>query len=323
MPQPIHSQDVQEGPPRARRPARRKPPLARRPARRRPARRRPARRRPPHARRPARRRLPRAQEEPAQRRLPAKKGQVKKCSKKKCSKKKCSKKKCAKRELDGRSLIDRARDSQTLKECHRFIEELNDAIEQTHTWLNEMHTEALSRRAYAGPLRAADRRDGGGRPRPIRARISELEGQLKKSRRKSALEVGPCPIAVLERLAELSKEIPDDPLGSRAPGAGATAAGPAETTHTEGRARTGQGQRSSTTTQRQAWRRHERRPLRQILRTARRRVQPWGGQARLSARGLRTRGLRSARGRRDPRDLRAERLRRARQVGAGDGLADR
>ncbi len=119
-----------------------------------------------------------------------------------CSKKSCKKKSCSARV--GGSLIDRARDCQNLEECRRFIAELIDGAEQANTWLNDMHSQALSaektRDLYAEQIsdlvEAID---------IDHARIAKLEAELKKARQgapKSAASD-----AVLRKLGDLSREV--------------------------------------------------------------------------------------------------------------------
>jgi chromosome segregation ATPase len=91
-----------------------------------------------------------------------------------------------------------------LEECRRFIAELIDGAEQANTWLNDMHSQALSaeqtRDLYAEQIsdlvEAID---------IDHARIAKLEAELKKARQgapKSAASD-----AVLRKLGDLSREV--------------------------------------------------------------------------------------------------------------------
>lgn len=116
----------------------------------------------------------------------------------------CSKRSCGKTSLDGRSLVDRAKECQDLEQCRRFILELGEAIEQSETWLHDMHDQALSaeqaRDLYGEQisdlLEAIDL---------DRARISELESELANARRRGSKSSSVD--TVLRKLGELRTEI--------------------------------------------------------------------------------------------------------------------
>lgn len=130
------------------------------------------------------------------------------CSKKGKAKGKCASScstgTCTKPQLDGRSLYDRARECKDLEECHTFIAEFNEAVEQANRWLDEMHAQALSaeqtRDMYGEQisdlLEAID---------ADKAQIAELEADLKRERAKGADATATK--AVLDTLAELGKEV--------------------------------------------------------------------------------------------------------------------
>lgn len=128
---------------------------------------------------------------------PAAKGS---CGSGKCSKGTCSMRK----QLDGRSLYDRARECKDLEECRKFIAEFNEAIEQANQWLDDMHAQALSaeqaRDLYGEQisdlLEAVDL---------DRARIAELEADLKKAR--ATAPESTATKATLDELAALGKEV--------------------------------------------------------------------------------------------------------------------
>ena len=122
-----------------------------------------------------------------------------------CGSGKCNKGTCSMRkQLDGRSLYDRARECKDLDECRKFIGEFNEAVEQANQWLDDMHAQALSaeeaRNAYGEQisdlLEAIDL---------DRARIAELEAELKKARAKSPDSA--TTKATLDELAALSREV--------------------------------------------------------------------------------------------------------------------
>lgn len=123
----------------------------------------------------------------------------------KCGSGTCSSGTCpARKQLDGRSLFDRARECKDLEECRKFIGEFNEAIEQANQWLDDMHAQALSaeetRDLYGEQisdlLEAVDL---------DRARIAELEAELKKAR--AGTPKSAAADAVLGKLAELDKEV--------------------------------------------------------------------------------------------------------------------
>jgi hypothetical protein len=127
------------------------------------------------------------------------------CGTGKCAPKKCGSGTCpTRKQLDGRSLFDRARECKDLEECRRFIVEFNEAVEQANQWLDDMHAQALSaeeaRDVYGAQisdlLEAID---------IDRARIAELEAELKKARATSPKSAAPD--AALAQLAELSREV--------------------------------------------------------------------------------------------------------------------
>jgi hypothetical protein len=127
------------------------------------------------------------------------------CDTGKCDTGKCTTGKCpVRKQLDGRSLFDRARECTDLEDCRKFIVEFNEAVEQANQWLDDMHAQALSaeeaRDVYGAQisdlLEAID---------IDRARIAELETELKKAR--AASPKSAAPDAALAKLAELSRQV--------------------------------------------------------------------------------------------------------------------
>lgn len=116
----------------------------------------------------------------------------------------CSKGTCTKPQLDGRSLLDRARNCESVEECRKFIGEFDVAVTQANQWLDDMHAQALSaeetRDIYSEQisdlLEAID---------IDRARIVALEADLKKERAKAPDSAATN--AVLDKLVELGKEV--------------------------------------------------------------------------------------------------------------------
>lgn len=132
------------------------------------------------------------------------------CSTSQCTKKKCSKKQCTNRSVPmGASLVDRARECRDLEECRRFIVEMGDAIEQSNTWINEMHDEALSaeqtRDLYGEQIsdlvEAIDL---------DQKRIVQLEKDLKAARKENASAVSQTLLTKLSNLSEEVKAIRSD-----------------------------------------------------------------------------------------------------------------